>query len=132
MAKKSWFGNLVDGAKAVASDPMGSVRTPPMEKQPAAAPSKPTKEKQFSSVDSTEEILRERGQELKKYKKGGKVNATGPAIVHKGERVLNTKQTNKLEAKPQFMTAIGVKVKPNPVAANVPLTRAAMNKKMKG
>ena len=33
------------------------------------------------------------------YKKGGKVRKTGKAQVHKGERVLNRKQTRKYERK---------------------------------
>ena len=33
------------------------------------------------------------------YKKGGKVRKTGPARLHKGERVLNKKQTKKYEKK---------------------------------
>jgi hypothetical protein len=32
------------------------------------------------------------------FKKGGKVKSTGPAILHKGERVLNTKQTKKYDS----------------------------------
>lgn len=40
---------------------------------------------------------------VKGYKKGGKVKKTGLAKVHKGERVLNKKQTQKFEkAKKQF------------------------------
>jgi hypothetical protein len=34
---------------------------------------------------------------LKAYKKGGKVKKTGPAKVHKGERVLTKKQNAKYE-----------------------------------
>lgn len=36
---------------------------------------------------------------LPKFKKGGMVKKTGPAIVHKGERVLNKKQTTKFNSK---------------------------------
>jgi hypothetical protein len=56
--------------------------------------------------------LRTGGAELKKldqYKKGGKVKKTGPALVHKGERVLTTKQAKKLDAKPAMKKALGVK-----------------------
>jgi len=34
---------------------------------------------------------------LKGYKKGGKVTKTGPAKLHKGERVLTKKQTKKYD-----------------------------------
>ena len=34
---------------------------------------------------------------MKGYKKGGKVKKTGPAKLHKGERVLTTKQAKKFE-----------------------------------
>ena len=33
--------------------------------------------------------------EMASFKKGGKVKKTGPAYLHKGERVLNTKQARK-------------------------------------
>lgn len=33
---------------------------------------------------------------LKAYKKGGMVKKTGPAVVHKGERVLTTAQAKKM------------------------------------
>lgn len=36
---------------------------------------------------------------MKKFKKGGKVKKTGPAIVHKGERILNKKQTKRFDSK---------------------------------
>lgn len=36
---------------------------------------------------------------LASYKKGGKVERTGPAKLHKGERVLNRKQTKKYDRK---------------------------------
>ena len=45
---------------------------------------------------------------LPRYKKGGKVKKTGPAIVHKGEQVLTKKQA----AKPSVKKAIG-KSKPS-------------------
>ena len=39
---------------------------------------------------------------LPKYKKGGKVKKTGPAVLHKGERVLTKKQA----AKPAIKLAV--------------------------
>jgi hypothetical protein len=39
---------------------------------------------------------------IKRFKKGGKVKKTGPAILHKGERVLNRKQTKKYDKKKKF------------------------------
>jgi len=36
---------------------------------------------------------------LSSFKRGGKVKKTGPAKVHKGERVLNKKQARKYEKK---------------------------------
>lgn len=51
---------------------------------------------------------------MKEYKKGGKVAKTGPAKLHKGERVLTTKQTKKLDKKPVIAIAIGLKKKPKP------------------
>lgn len=39
------------------------------------------------------------GSTLPRFKKGGKVKKTGPAIVHKGERVLNAKQTKSFDRK---------------------------------
>jgi hypothetical protein len=36
---------------------------------------------------------------LKYYKKGGKVKKTGPAYIHKGERVLTAKQDKKYSKK---------------------------------
>jgi hypothetical protein len=48
---------------------------------------------------------------LKEYKKGGKVSKTGPAKLHKNERVLTVKQTQKLDKKPAVKKAIGLKAK---------------------
>lgn len=52
---------------------------------------------------------REKEEALKPYKKGGLVKKTGPALLHKGERVLNAKQTNKLNKQPTVAAKIGVK-----------------------
>jgi hypothetical protein len=48
---------------------------------------------------------------MKEYKKGGKVKKTGPAKLHKGERVLTAKQTQMMEKKPAVKKAIGLKTK---------------------
>ena len=73
-------------------------------KQPAPKPD--------SNIDRMKEKQKAL-RELTEYKKGGKVPKTGPAKLHKGERVLTTRQTKKLEAKPAIKKAIGLKtVKP--------------------
>ena len=41
--------------------------------------------------------VKEAWKKVPSYKKGGKVKKTGLAKLHKGERVLNTKQTKKYE-----------------------------------
>ena len=43
---------------------------------------------------------------LSSYKKGGKVKNTGPAFLHKGERVLNTKQTKKYDKQKAMRTKL--------------------------
>ena len=43
------------------------------------------------------EVWGGRGANPMGYRKGGKVRKTGPAVVHKGERVLNRKQTREFE-----------------------------------
>jgi hypothetical protein len=43
------------------------------------------------------DIIRTAKGAIKGYKKGGKVKKTGLALIHKGERVLNKKQTKKFE-----------------------------------
>jgi hypothetical protein len=44
---------------------------------------------------------------IKSYKKGGKIKRTGIVKVHKGERVLNPKQTKKFEKMPAAMKVLG-------------------------
>ena len=42
-------------------------------------------------------FVQPKGGKVKGYKKGGKVKKTGLAKLHKGERVLNKKQTKKFD-----------------------------------
>jgi hypothetical protein len=106
------WSDLKEGVKVVGRgmlDKTKSAEAKPVEKAPVekAPPTKP-----FASIGSTEKSIKDRGAELKKldpYKKGGKVKKTGPALVHKGERVLTTKQSKKLDANPAMKKAIGVK-----------------------
>jgi hypothetical protein len=44
-------------------------------------------------------IVKSASKALPKFKKGGMVHKTGPAIVHKGERVLTKKQASKFNAR---------------------------------
>jgi hypothetical protein len=44
--------------------------------------------------------IEDRNKALKEFKKGGKVHKTGPAKLHKGERVLTSKATKKLDKMP--------------------------------
>lgn len=50
------------------------------------------------AMTETSRSLREelRAKGLKGFKKGGKVNKTGPAKLHKGERVLTASQAKKV------------------------------------
>jgi hypothetical protein len=101
------WSDLKEGVKVVGRsmfDKTKSAEAKPVEKAPPAKP--------FASIGSTEKALKDRGAELKKldpYKKGGKVKKTGPALVHKGERVLTTEQSKKLDANPAMKKALGVK-----------------------
>ena len=55
--------------------------------------------------EATQKMMKpshKQSSDMPKYKKGGKVKKTGPAIVHKGEHVLTKKQA----AKPAIKKAI--------------------------
>ena len=43
---------------------------------------------------------RESGRKIPGYKRGGSVRKTGPALLHKGERVLTKAQTKRYRGKP--------------------------------
>ena len=88
--KKGMMGKLWDEVKASVSpnDPQGQAK-------PAPPPPKP---KPKGDLDKGSETLgpdarRKQLEELKGYKKGGMVKKTGPAKLHKGERVLTVAQT---------------------------------------
>lgn len=94
-----WFGNIF-GTKKSEAKPA----------QPAEKP-KTYEEKGKdirSDIDTKRAQERKLLQELKGYKKGGKVKKTGPALLHKGERVLTVKQTKKPAVK-TALKKIGVK-----------------------
>jgi hypothetical protein len=55
-----------------------------------------------SNVDSYKKVNPTPQAKPNSYKKGGKVKRSGMAKVHKGERVLTTKQTKKFDSKGGF------------------------------
>lgn len=65
----------------------------------------------MSAIEQRKKAMQQ-AAEPNSYKKGGMVKKTGMAKVHKGERVLNQKQTKKLAAKPAVAIMIGVAPKP--------------------
>lgn len=98
-----------EGAKVAAKKGVGVL----MDSTSTAAAKEPAPPKKpFANLGGTERAIKDRGAELKKvdsYKKGGKVKKTGLAKLHKGEHVLTTKQTKKLNTKPAVKKALGVK-----------------------
>ncbi len=52
----------------------------------------------YGSAEAGKKVAGAIFQKMRKFKKGGKVEKTGPAVLHKGERVLNSKQAEKFEA----------------------------------
>jgi hypothetical protein len=59
-----------------------------------------------SAAKSRNQQTEQAAKQLDSYKKGGKVKKTGPANLHKNERVLTTKQTKKLEKSPRMKKKI--------------------------
>jgi len=86
--------------------------TPEAQAQPAPKP-RPKPDPIFEKgVEALRRKNVEREEALKEYKKGGMVKKTGPAKLHKGERVLTVKQTKAFNksALPQTRTAAPCKV----------------------
>ena len=98
-AKKVFNSLFTGGSKAVAAKP----EPKDLGKGYAASAA--------SAAKSRNEKTKEVAKEMDSYKKGGKVKKTGPAFLHKNERVLTTKQTQKMEKKPAVKKAIGLKPK---------------------
>lgn len=96
MAKSEW-DKFLDKAKEY----IGKAPTPPTTPvQPAKAVEQPRKFEDTgkdarSAIDAHKKALAEAAKDLPQYKRGGMVQKTGPALVHKGERVLTAKQAKK-------------------------------------
>ena len=63
-------------------------------------------ERAGSALQSRNKQTEQAAKQLDSYKKGGKVKKTGPANLHKNERVLTTDQTKKLEKSPMIKKKI--------------------------
>ena len=83
--EKGFFSSLADMIK------------PPTKSAEAKAPPPPPK-KEDTNISRIKENQAAK-KELVEYKKGGMVKKTGPAVLHKGERVLNVKQTKSYNGK---------------------------------
>ena len=76
-------------------------------------------ERAGSALQNVNRRTEQAAKELDSYKKGGKVKKTGPANLHKNERVLTTKQTKKLEKSPAMKKKIlGKKRKKEPTVSD--------------
>ena len=104
--KRGLFGEMVEGMKYAAKTALGSTDKSSAKPKQEQVGAKQGKEA-MSAIEARKKVLQQAASP-DSYKKGGKVKKGGMAKVHTGERVLNTKQTKKLEKKPALMIAIGV------------------------
>ena len=116
------FGDVVEGVRSLATgknkaadaaynEMVRKKKAEEAAKAAAAQAQRDQMDRDKSFTGDPAQRMKERGAALKEYKKGGIVDKTGSAKLHKAERVLTVPQTKKLAAKPQVMAAIGIKPK---------------------